>query len=353
MLMPLRELEKLNCADFSPPIPDFKALEQYGVRINPQPIQIKLADIHIDDAHGNSAREHGTNPASVERMKNSLSKGWMTHEFLPAVRKLANSNGYQWELVYGYTRTEAMEMLYGSNFSMWFNEIYCDESNIRKVRSTENEGLIKTPNKESDLKHTILQEIKDGYLKNDSKAIMTWLNDVCPTRDDASKNRILLMVEESAGTQTDFQTWTSVKADRWVKNHSSIPYVFGGGVVNGVHTFMCRSGYQYRTFQRMIKHYLKDGLPCQVVLHVDSPTKNSTLEKRRQQTLKEWYEGINNLKAIGADVSFMSVAGFLPQEKGVDNWSKLVDVQLKKKSALPLPTITNEDFEKLEETLGL
>jgi hypothetical protein len=336
MLIPLNQLHTYDYKEFSPPRPDITSLSTFGVNLGKEPIKLKLSEVLIDDALGNSAREHGTNPAAVQNMIHSLSHGWSTNELLPAVRRLKNREGYSYELVYGYTRCEAMEMSYGPEFEMWFDVIVCDESNIRKVRSAENEELPKVKNKESDLKHSLLQDIKEGVIKNDRSAILAWLKAVCPHRDADSKNRIMLMVEEAAGTPTKYELYTEAKANRWVKNHSAIPYVFGGGLVNGVHTFLCRSGYQYRTYHRMIKHHLNTGADCQVVFHVDSPTKGATLSKRRQQTIEEWNKGLNNLKLIGADVSFMKVAGFLPQEKDVDNWSKLVQVSTNTVNTLPI-----------------
>lgn len=348
MLIPLNQLHTYDYKEFSPPRPDFSSLRVFGVGLEPEPIKLKLEDIRIDDAQGNSAREHGTSPAAVQALIHSLSHGWSTNELLPAVRRLKNRDGYSYELVYGYTRCEAMEMSYGPQFEMWFDVIVCDESNIRKVRSAENEELPKVKNKESDLKHSLLQDIKDGVIKNDRSAILSWLKAVCPHRDADSKNRILLMVEEAAGTPTKYELYTEAKANRWVKNHSAIPYQFGGALVNGVHTFLCRSGYQYRTYHRMIKHHLKTGADCQVVFHVDSPTKTATLSKRRQQTLEEWHQGLSNLKAIGADVSFMKVAGFLPQEKEVDNWSKLVQVNVNQTASLPITLGDDEEEDFLD-----
>jgi hypothetical protein len=359
MIISLDKLHSYDYKEFSPPLPDFSTLKAFKVSVENTPILLSLSEIHVDDAQGNSAREHGTNPASVQNLIHSLSKGWITTELLPAVRRIKGGQGYKYELVYGFTRTEAMEMSYGPDFKMWFNVINCDDTNIRKIRSFENEELPKTANKESDIKHSLIEEIRSGILKNDRVEIMRWLNAVCPNRADSSKNRILSMVEEAVGTPSKYELYTEAKANRWVLNHSAIHYEFGGALVNGVHTFLCRSGYQYRTYQRMIKHYLKDKRPCQVVFHVDSPTKKSNLSARRQQTLAEWHDGLNNLKAIGADVSFMTVAGFLPQEKGVDNWSKLVKIQYypqaqKSKTAVkgkatPLPIDIDIDMEELED----
>lgn len=354
MMIPLNKLCNYDYKEFTPPLPDFSNLKAFKVSVQKKPVKIKLSKIHIDDTHGNSAREHGTNSKAIEAMKQSLSKGWITTECLPAVRKLKSKQGYEWELVYGYHRCQAIEDLYDEDFEMWFNVINCDETNIRKVRSFENEELPKAHNKESDIKRSIIQEIDAGILANDREEIIKWLNAVCPWRNAISKNRILSMVEEEKQTKSKFASYTESKANRWVKDHSAIPFAFGGEIINGKRTFLCKQGSQYRTCFQMIRRYVQDDVPCQVVFHVDPPTKGATLEKRRQQTLKAWNELLKSMKTLGANVSFMSVAGFLPQENGVENWSHLVQVTYNPNvDTSDLDEDLDEDYEELEEALGV
>lgn len=352
MIIPLNKLHTYDYKDYNPPLPDFSTLKSFGVSVEKKPIKLKLSEIHIDDTHGNSAREHGTNPKDVEAMKQSLSKGWITTELFPAVRLLKSRQGYKWELVYGYNRCEAIEDLYGSDFIMCFNVINCDETNIRKVRSLENEQLPKACNKESDIKRSICQDIDAGILANDREEILKWLDAVCPFRNQISKNRILSMVEEEKGTQSKFVSYTEAKANRWVKDHSAIPFAFGGEIISGKRTFLCKQGSQYRTCFQMIRRYVKDKVSCQVVFHTDPPTTGATLQKRRQQTLKAWNDLLNSLKLLGADISFISVAGFLPQENGVENWSQLVQVSLNDSSSDD-SDLDDHDYSSLEESLGV
>ena len=42
--------------------------------------------------------------------------------------------------------------------------------------------------------------------------------------------------------------------------------------------------------------------------------------------MKDWKETMTALQTLGCDTSFMRVAGFFPQVKGTDNWSKLVKI---------------------------
>ena len=43
--------------------------------------------------------------------------------------------------------------------------------------------------------------------------------------------------------------------------------------------------------------------------------------------MADWREGLQRLNDLGCKTDFMKVAGFLPQVKGKDNWSKLVQVK--------------------------
>ena len=55
--------------------------------------------------------------------------------------------------------------------------------------------------------------------------------------------------------------------------------------------------------------------------------KSHLLRQKERELYFDWNEGIQRLKDLGCKTEFMKVAGFLPQEKGVDNWSKLVQVK--------------------------
>jgi hypothetical protein len=80
----------------------------------------------------------------------------------------------------------------------------------------------------------------------------------------------------------------------------------------------------YRTYHRMIRRHLETGKKCQVIFHVGRPTPKMTVNEKRKATMDNWNEGINNLKSLGCDTSFMLVAGFIPQVKEVDQWHSLI-----------------------------
>ena len=63
-------------------------------------LQINLYML-VDYKDGNTAREHGTDPEAVETLSKSLSKGWDSTEYLPAVRKL-QGGVVPYELIYGF-----------------------------------------------------------------------------------------------------------------------------------------------------------------------------------------------------------------------------------------------------------
>lgn len=324
MIIPLKEVAQLSIEQLNAPTPDFSMVP--GVKIKKR-IKLKLKDIHIDDDTGNTARYHGTESSSVETLEKSLSRGWDSTEYLPAVRYLPkSSNGYELELAYGFNRCESFDNLFGEDFEFWFDVIECNESDLYDVRLIENEGLPKSCNKEIDIKNTIMQKIKDGYLKVDEDEVTDYIDRVCVFRDKQSKANIVKLVKESANINDKFVDYTESKAKRWIKNHSLIKYKFGGELVNNTHTFLCKQGSTYRTYHRMIRRYLETGLPCQVVFHVGRPTPKMTAIAKRKATMQNWYEGLENLNKLGCNTSFMKVAGFLPQIKDVDQWHSLVKV---------------------------
>jgi hypothetical protein len=324
MIIPLKEVAQTSIEQLNPPTPDFSMVKSVVIK---KQIKLKLKEIHIDDEAGNTARYHGTEQSAVETLEKCLSNGWDSNEYLPAVHKQPENSSYNYALTYGFNRCEVFENLYGEDFEMWFDLIECDESALYDVRLIENEGLPKSLNKEIDIKNTIMLKIKEGFLDVDEDKIREYIDRVCIFRSKQSKDNIIKLVKEAANINDKFVEYSESKAKRWATNYSSIKYKFGGELVDGVHTFICKQGSAYRTYHRMIRKYLETKNPCQVVFHVGRPTPKMPAIEKRKATLKSWNEGISNLNKLGCDTSFMRVAGFLPQLKGVDHWSKLVIIK--------------------------
>lgn len=323
MIYDLKTFANFNISEINPPVPEFFTVP--GVKIKKR-VRLALKDVHVDDL-ANKTRLHGTSTAAVETLEKSLSEGWNSSEYLPCVRKMPEGSAYEYELVYGFHRCEALENLFGSDFVMHFDVIECSDSDLYDVRVIENEGLPKHTNKEIDIKNTIMMKIADGFLKRDEEEIKEYIKKVCFFRSQQSQNSILNQVKEAMNIDDKFIEYSESKAKRWVKNHSKKKYKFGGELIDGVHTYLCKQGYHYRVYHRMIRQHLKTGNPCQVVFHVGRPTEKMTAKSKRQATLESWYEGINNMKQIGLKTDFMKVAGFLPQVADSDEWHSLVQVK--------------------------
>ena len=318
------ETKNISSEIFERPIPDFSNV---GVKINNKTIKRKLSQVLINDKDGNTARQHGTSESDIESLKHSIAKGWDTTEYLPCVYENPEPNSdYSHILAYGYNRANALELLYGKDFEMVFDVVECTDSELLDIRTMENEGLPKVTNKEIDIVKTIMLKIDYYGLKKDEDAIREHLDKICPFRSKESKDSIVRQIENLADLDTAVYEWNTAKAERWSKDDSSIKYNFNGELTSNVHTFMCKQGSAYRTYHRMMRQYLLTGKDCQVIFHVSRPTKKSSIKAKRERTLDDWNEGIQRLKDLGCKTDFMKVAGFLPQEKGVDNWSKLVQV---------------------------
>ena len=318
------ETKNIAHVKFERPIPDFSNV---GVKITTK-IKLKLSQVLIDDMEGNTARQHGTSESDIESLKHSLSKGWDTTEYLPCVIKNPNENSdYSHILVYGYNRANALELLYGGDFEMIFDVVDCTDSQLLDIRTMENEGLPKVTNKEIDIVKTIMLKINKFGLKKDTDEIRKHLDLICPFRSKESKDSIVRQVENLSELDTAVYEWNEVKAKRWSKEQSATKYNFSGDLTGKIHTFMCKQGSAYRTYHRMMTKYLETGNDCQVIFHVSRPTKKSSISIKRERTMEDWNTGLKRLQDLGCKTDFMKVAGFLPQEKGKDNWSKLVQVK--------------------------
>ena len=318
------DMKTISQSKFERPIPDFSSV---GVTIEKNPIKLKLKNILINDKEGNTARVHGTSEADIEQLKSSLTKGWDTTEYLPCVYKNKESvSDYSHILAFGYNRTYALLEAYGEDFEMLYDVVDCTPSQLLDIRAMENEGLPKNVNKETDIVKTMMLKIQEHGFPKDSDKIKEHLEKICPFRKSESIDNIVRQIETQSGMDVAFYEYNPSKAKRWSSDDSSIKYKFDGEETNGVHTYICKQGGAYRTIFRMMKQNNKSKKPCQVIFHCPRPTPKSPINEKRKRVMKDWKETMTALQTLGCDTSFMRVAGFFPQVKGTDNWSKLVKI---------------------------
>ena len=312
------------------------SFEHLGVKVIGTQM-IDFDDIFMDSSENNKTRQIANeNIAHIESLKQSFSKGIDLNQYPPCVipttqeTKDKYKTDKPYELSYGWHRTPALIEL--GLRSYFFTVINTDRKGLYSVRMEENEPLPKLNQQEGDLKAALGKMIKEGLIKDNETAIKKQLDLVARSRKKQSKDKILKMVLHDEGIPQRFMFYSPSQAIEWSDIYSKEDYKFGGEwdskrKMNG---FLCKDGYLYRTFWRAMKKYVQNGEKSYVISHMGNPTKNATLDKKREnfQLDLDFMKGI--LKQMGVEVDFLTHIGSLPQDKDKDVWTKLIKPKKKK-----------------------
>ena len=241
------------------------------------------------------------------------------------IKRKANGIEKEYELVYGFGRSFALMELGQKRW--FFTEIEADEDSIDDVRAIENEPLPKLNNKEQDLKAYLVKKVRKGTLKNDELEIRKKLNQVSLHRKQQSKDRIIQWVLEDCGTPQKYAFYNKSKTQIWLENNSKENYVIGDlDNEKNQYGFLVKEGYQYRFVVNAIRNYAETGRHSYCIAHMGAPTVNSTIPNKRIKFREELDSILADFKKCGMKIDFIHIAGALPQEKGIDDWKKLVQI---------------------------
>jgi len=304
------------------------------------PFKVNFNDIYIDDITGNVARyDMGIDPAHVQDLVYSFSKGVILTAEIPAIKKRTTEikdRKYSYELKYGYGRTAALiEMgLKGwFFFTLTLNGKELSQTLWERICLAENEEPVKKPNKEQNIINVLVDQVKRGEIKNTEEEILKTLQEVVPHRQTNSLNRIVQSVAKMANTKIRYTYYTESKIKQWVKDFSNETYVFKGEVdpVRNQHGYTAKQGSLIRTYEQAIKNKAHSGRDSYVIMHVGSISKDSPLEQKYKNIVKE-YVSIREAHAqvYGKDVDCLHVLGCVPQKVGVQKWNQLVPLNIPK-----------------------
>lgn len=300
------------------------------------PFKILFKDIYIDDI-GNIARyDTGVEPAHIQDLKYSFSKGVNLSAEIPAIKKRPEPHDTSNELKFGFGRCGALiEMGVDGWFFFTFtlDGKELPEELWQRICLAENEELVKKPNKEQNIINVMVSQVKSGVIKNTEEEILKTLQEIVPHRQTNSLNRIVQSVAKMANTKIRYTYYTESKIKQWVKNYSTETYVFKGEVdpVRKQHGFTAKQGSLIRTYEQAIKHKAITGLDSYVIMHVGSISKDSPLKQKYLNIVKE-YVSIREAHAqvYGKDVDCLHVLGCVPQKVGVQKWNQLVPLNIPK-----------------------
>jgi hypothetical protein len=299
--------------------------------------RIKLSDIHVNDDHHNDARTHGIDRAHISDLVESFRNGIDISLPLGAVVKNDGTDGKPWKLLYGYHRFLALMEL--GILEYFFDVIVANPVELALIQLVENESVIpKLPTKEEDIVNTFCRLLEDHVISNNEDSIRMKLLITFPLRKKVSLDRIAEAIFTRQKTPLKFASYTEAKVKLWLEQNvdpETWPSIGGTFDTNRKRFgFVTLQGSLYRTFYRALVKFSETGKKSYMTCHVKSLAGGSTLEEQRMKVVNEYTTVRSHYtKALGKDLNFLELYGFLPQGVDVEPWYKVVPVNQKKINA--------------------
>lgn len=293
-----------------------------------EPIRIHFSDIFIDEILKNIARADGTDDAHIADLVQSFSKGTNTNCELPAVIDRGEGAPKRYELLYGYGRVLALQELSGID-GWWFNVITASQTELEDVQLDENETKEpKQYNKEMDITQVKIKQIREGRIEKNEDAVEENLRKIFPRRKTESINRLVQAICGATGIKVRIAYYgTESKIKHWLHNHAHTTYALGGkwDAIRQQYGYNAKIGGIYRTFGRALQKYADTKFTSYVVAHCDKVSKGNDLNVQREKIIESYVTlRANHAIVYGADVKFLTLLGFYPQEVDKDNWSDII-----------------------------
>ena len=318
------------------PIPDWNHL---GVT-SKETIRLNWDDIYIDHDSNKSKQEPHT-PEEIESLRMSFANGVNTSEYPPSVIYRGKQYAKPYQLVYGFGRSEALRLLKTKEWL--FTLLEGDEDSIEDVQAAENEGLPKRLNKEVDMRKFLIDKIISGKISANETAIRQKFKKVYSGQSKEVANRVVAQVLQQTGVKQSYELYTSVvKIQDWMNNHSKVDYCVGGeyDVKRNMYGMAMKEGYMYRAFMMALARYRETGKKSYVIFHCGAPSEKASLLKKRLSIMENFNEHVLDFQNVGVNPTDIPlvIMGFLPQERGVEDWKMLITPE-EVKASFPLNNV--------------
>jgi len=292
-------------------------------------LKISFDEIYVPSMANNPVRKDGKNFENVNNLKQALEKGIKYNLLPPVVRKnpqFVNGKSYNYELVAGNHRWEALR---DNNYKEWIFSLYefgvdgvSDELSVQEFQLMENDHPPQLQASSDDLVNSIVKRMSlpDSDVVNTEFSIREYVNRVCKNRSASFKSGVVDKVITACGTWVDVVTYTGDDAKLWAEENG---YVAGGyDAERDEHGWsVLDTRYQPKYTMIALMNYSETKKQSYFLYHTMAPTKSSSLNKKREEMIKNQKE-ID--KAILDVVAFVNanngdlpwhVNGFLPQDR--------------------------------------
>ena len=309
--------------------------DHLGVTISSKPKKLKFKSIRSSDIHSlNLGRPNGHTQAEKEQLKTSFARGVQPWQELPMVSKNTSpeliDNGFTHDLRLGFGRRNAV----GENGKdeYFFYEVDGTPTQLLDLQSFENTCKlleVEFQTGEEGVENHLKNLIAAGSLSDDEEEIEKKLLQVWPGISNPSKGRILKKVVSQSTTPKRYRTYNQTDIITWIGQEASEPFnnISIGGAYDSERNMWGYSSVNIQDpYISAIKKYISSGKKSYVVLSCKSPTRNSDLQKKRQNlvtALQDFHKIFCDF--FGVKDCPLIILGFAPQDTVNEDMRYLVN----------------------------
>ena len=309
---------------------------------------IRLDTIYSPEINQNVVRKKGKNLPHIQILSKSLSNGIDYSLMPPVVRKktqIINGKTYDYELIFGYHRYEALKTL--CQFDRWIFDTYdicldgfSFEDSVQTLKLQENNHRPALANAADDVVNTILFLIEKGsqLVEADEASISNYVDLYCSNLHWQTQSKIVRRVIAASGAYQDVVTYTANDLETWLNTNTN--YKMSGKFDKKRNKFgyTCLSRYEPDTLFSAMKAYSDQGKESYIIGHTSPPTKANTVDDKRQtiaDNFARWETFlVDVVKFYNNNGRFPWVLeGFAPQDrKKPEDFTKLIPASNFKKT---------------------
>lgn len=292
----------------------------------------------IIDNDNNVARSGGSNPTIQNQLKEALATRILTSECLPVVERIApvSKNGtsdyYDYMLVDGYNRIEALKQLgytgYLFDIAEFGSETVGYEDARLRFAMRSNSPRPKSDSRDSDIERALKTLVKKKKIECEPNAISDWITDNCGVRRDRA-TRIAHIVAKDHGSDDAITLWTPTMIRDEVQDYGVTSY--GQYDISRQECgWTVKTGYERELFISILRKLRLTKNTSYITIHTKMPTGNQTIESLREEILESFdelekdYEYYSRWKARNGGESCWRIEGALPQKKSERDKKEIV-----------------------------
>jgi hypothetical protein len=264
----------------------------------------------------NKARAEGLDETNVQDLEQALPNGINYGEKPMVVRwnpQIVNDESFDWELVCGNHRFEALTNLGQSRYYFAIYEFGLDgvktEKAIADFQLSENNHSPRKASTELDVINVGSRLIDKKLLNNDEESVREWVNSVCSNKANTTKGKIVSAILQANGVHQDVSTFTTKGAYNWIKKNTN--YTVAGKVdtKRNKHGWTVKEGYEYEYIMNAVKKFAQTGRESYFVCHTKAPTATMSLDDKRQKMM-DTFENLED--SLSVVVEFYNKKGRWP-----------------------------------------